>query len=268
MVKRKTRAEIFIDTCIEKGHSQEVCEEKGKETRKGLQKLRKEKKMAFVSLIVNSKKECTEENEGDKKAIRQCLKDKIKAGITARILETRALKKECKADGKSGDELRYCVAKGMYGKEMSDGVETVDTKGIGDMDSGRPTGKRQHKPLETGSDSESSDAAEEVENVTDSSSGETSLDDFSRCVVDSGAMFYGADWCPHCKTQKELLGEDLSSALYVNCEKEGVVCKKNNIIAYPTWVFKDDERLQGTQSLEAIANATNCTFPADTSEEE
>jgi hypothetical protein len=27
------------------------------------------------------------------------------------------------------------------------------------------------------------------------------LDDFAKCIKDSGAMFYGAFWCPHCQVR-------------------------------------------------------------------
>src|SRR3989338_5665230 len=32
-------------------------------------------------------------------------------------------------------------------------------------------------------------------------------DDFTKCLKDKGAIFYGAFWCPHCQKQKSLFGK-------------------------------------------------------------
>ncbi|MFH1400946.1 MAG: hypothetical protein ABIH41_05485, partial [Nanoarchaeota archaeon] len=35
------------------------------------------------------------------------------------------------------------------------------------------------------------------------------LDDFARCLTQSGATMYGASWCPHCNDQKEMFGSSV-----------------------------------------------------------
>ncbi|MEK7133297.1 MAG: hypothetical protein AAB771_01260, partial [Patescibacteria group bacterium] len=33
------------------------------------------------------------------------------------------------------------------------------------------------------------------------------LDEFTQCLKDKGAVFYGAFWCPHCQNQKAMFGK-------------------------------------------------------------
>ena len=75
----------------------------------------------------------------------------------------------------------------------------------------------------------------------------TALVWFAECVTNAGAVFYGTEWCPHCKNQKALFGEE--------------AMKKVNITGYPTWVFRDGTNIGGTQTLEAIGAKTNCELP-------
>jgi thiol-disulfide isomerase/thioredoxin len=89
------------------------------------------------------------------------------------------------------------------------------------------------------------------------------LDDFARCVAASGAKFYGADWCPHCQTQKEDFGSSVKFVPYVECAVRGTqmisyVCKKEQVESFPTWIFADGTRVVGAQSLSFIAEKTAC----------
>src|SRR5689334_6100225 len=92
------------------------------------------------------------------------------------------------------------------------------------------------------------------------------LGDFGRCLTSEGAVFYGASWCPHCKAQKETLGEAMPSVRYVECAVEGKragnakACEDAKVDSYPTWVFKDGSRLGGAQSLAALAAKTGCSL--------
>src|SRR3989344_317950 len=66
---------------------------------------------------------------------------------------------------------------------------------------------------------------------------------FSACLADSGAKFYGASWCPHCNTQKDMLGESVSK-VYIECslpDRSGQtpICNSEGIRSYPTWRFAD-----------------------------
>jgi glutaredoxin len=70
-----------------------------------------------------------------------------------------------------------------------------------------------------------------------------------------GAVFYGAWWCPHCNTQKELFGLEAIELLpYVECDKDEPGrkrCMEAKVRAYPTWVLKGDRR-EGVMSLDEL----------------
>ena len=116
----------------------------------------------------------------------------------------------------------------------------------------------------------------------------------AQCITDSGAQFYGADWCPHCQEQKLLFGNAVKKLPYVECTGPineykkntadaqnavdtgkvktideartilGIkpmydVCVEKNITGFPTWTFLDGTRLSGVQPLQVLAEKTNCT---------
>jgi len=86
------------------------------------------------------------------------------------------------------------------------------------------------------------------------------------CIKDSGATFFGAFWCPHCKEQKELFGDAVSALPYVECstpDGQGQLqaCKDKDVKSYPTWEFKDGTRMTGTIQLNVLAAKTSCTLP-------
>ena len=70
-----------------------------------------------------------------------------------------------------------------------------------------------------------------------------------------GAVVYGAWWCPHCNTQKELFGAEAIELLpYVECDKDDAGrkrCQAAQIRAYPTWELNGQRRL-GVLSLEEL----------------
>ena len=59
---------------------------------------------------------------------------------------------------------------------------------------------------------------------------------------ESGAVFYGAYWCPHCQAQKQMFGAAASRLPYVECDPRGAearpdLCQAAGVRAYPTWVI-------------------------------
>src|SRR3989344_8243362 len=89
------------------------------------------------------------------------------------------------------------------------------------------------------------------------------LDDFAQCLEQNGAVFYGAFWCPHCQEQKAMFGNSERLLPYVECSTPSgqgttVVCQKENITSYPTWVFKDGTRLSGVQTITVLSEKTGC----------
>jgi len=92
------------------------------------------------------------------------------------------------------------------------------------------------------------------------------LDAFAKCIANSGAKFYGAFWCPHCKDQKAEFGSSVQYLPYVECSTpdgnaQTQICKDNNIQGYPTWVFADGSNVSGEQTLQALAQKTGCSLP-------
>lgn len=93
------------------------------------------------------------------------------------------------------------------------------------------------------------------------------IEQFAQCIADSGAKFYGAFWCPHCATQKQLFSKSASKLLpYVECstpdsKNQTQICIDAGIKSYPTWVFTDGSTLSGEQSLKTLGTKTNCPLP-------
>ncbi len=92
------------------------------------------------------------------------------------------------------------------------------------------------------------------------------LDGFATCIKDSGAIFYGAFWCPHCRDEKALFGRSAKKLPYVECstpDSNGQLksCTDKGIKGYPTWDFKDGTRKAQVLSLEELASITGCKLP-------
>ncbi len=92
------------------------------------------------------------------------------------------------------------------------------------------------------------------------------LDGFASCLKDSGAVFYGAFWCPHCRDQKALFGRSQKNLPYVECSTpdgngQTQECKDKEIKGYPTWEFGDGSVKNSVLSLEDLAGITGCVLP-------
>lgn len=92
------------------------------------------------------------------------------------------------------------------------------------------------------------------------------LDGFAQCIKDSGATFYGAFWCPHCRDEKALFGRSAKKLPYVECsapdgKSQLKSCTDKDIKGYPTWEFKDGTRIEKVLSLEVLASTTGCKLP-------
>lgn len=90
-------------------------------------------------------------------------------------------------------------------------------------------------------------------------------DTFAQCLSDHGVKMFGAWWCPHCKSQKELFGSSFSKINYTECSEPGSndmnqTCKDAKIEGYPTWEFKDGTRVSGEQTLEDLGKKAECTL--------
>ena len=86
----------------------------------------------------------------------------------------------------------------------------------------------------------------------------------ARCIAESGALFYGAHWCPYCRKQKEDFAGYDRYLPYVECydgARAGGMndrCKAAGIKTFPTWVFPDGTVKTGARTPLALARATGC----------
>lgn len=91
---------------------------------------------------------------------------------------------------------------------------------------------------------------------------------FAQCLKDSGAVYYGAFWCPHCKAQTALFGDAKSYLPYVECSTPDArgqtdICKAKKIGGYPTWEFADGSRVSGEQTFAQLAEKSGCPVPLE-----
>ncbi len=94
------------------------------------------------------------------------------------------------------------------------------------------------------------------------------LDEFAKCITDSGAKFYGAVWCPHCQNQKNEFGSSVEFIPYIECATEdrgrqAKECQDAEIESYPTWDFPDGKRVLGEIDFKTIAEHTGCSAPEE-----
>ncbi|MBI4098462.1 MAG: hypothetical protein HY437_00320 [Candidatus Magasanikbacteria bacterium] len=90
-------------------------------------------------------------------------------------------------------------------------------------------------------------------------------DVLAQCLTDKGVKEYGAYWCPHCQKQKKDFGNSFRKITYIECGLPGgakagqtLECDQANIKGYPTWVFPDESRLEGPQTLQTLAEKSGC----------
>jgi|SRR3954447_14262231 hypothetical protein len=97
--------------------------------------------------------------------------------------------------------------------------------------------------------------------------GPSKYDSFAKCLTEKKAVMYGAFWCENCQKQKELFGDSVQFIPYQECAVMGSPrqqteqCKYLQIRKYPTWIFSDNERREGVQSLESLRDKTGCKLP-------
>tara|TARA_Y100000310_G_C20534266_1_gene740049 strand:- start:658 stop:906 length:249 start_codon:yes stop_codon:yes gene_type:complete len=76
--------------------------------------------------------------------------------------------------------------------------------------------------------------------------------------------FFGAFWCPHCQTQKNMFGGSFKNVNYVECslpdKSQTQICIDEDIATYPTWELKDGSRVTGVQSIESLSVLSGCSL--------
>ncbi len=93
------------------------------------------------------------------------------------------------------------------------------------------------------------------------SASDLKLQAFAKCLTEKGAVMYGAYWCPHCQNQKKLFGGAFSYVNYVECTKDPKKCEAAQVKGYPTWTFKNGQRIEGEASFAALSEKSSCPAP-------
>ena len=99
-----------------------------------------------------------------------------------------------------------------------------------------------------------------------SSNTPSKYDGFTSCLDEKGAKFYGAFWCPHCRSQKDIFGKSVKNLPYIECStpdgnSQLAICTEAGIESYPTWIFSDGSKENGELTLEKLAEKTTCQLP-------
>lgn len=93
----------------------------------------------------------------------------------------------------------------------------------------------------------------------------TPLGKFAKCITESGAKMYGSFDCSVCEDQKEMFGKNFKYINYIECsypsgaQKEE--CGNAGIAGYPTWEFKNGERIAGEINFEKLSEKSGCSLP-------
>ena len=87
----------------------------------------------------------------------------------------------------------------------------------------------------------------------------TVMDKFAKCISLKGATMYGAEWCGHCKQQKELFGNSFKYVSYVECPQNQNLCDQMGIEGYPTWVI-NGQKYPGLHSIDDLKQLTGCSL--------
>lgn len=90
-------------------------------------------------------------------------------------------------------------------------------------------------------------------------------DDLARCLTQKGVKMYGAEWCPHCKNQKELFGSSWQYVTYVECaipnqQGQTIACQQAGVTSYPTWEFSGGKRVAGEMTFEQLSQQSGCSL--------
>lgn len=82
---------------------------------------------------------------------------------------------------------------------------------------------------------------------------------------ESGAVYYGAYWCPNCQQQTDMFGRSADRLPYVECSPNGrggmvaFECVANDISGYPTWII-DGRRFQQVLTPEELARHSDFRY--------
>jgi hypothetical protein len=87
--------------------------------------------------------------------------------------------------------------------------------------------------------------------------GNDDLEEFAKCLTESGVVMYGTKYCGHCSNQKESFGDAFEFVNYVECTENRDLCVAKNIMSVPAWEI-DGEFYVGEQKFGTLSNLSGC----------
>lgn len=125
-----------------------------------------------------------------------------------------------------------------------------------------PASSRQSTKTEVTAEANATSTDATSTKVTSAAGAATStLDTFAQCVASKGLTMYGAEWCPHCKKEKNRFGTAFKYVSYVECPDNVQACLAKGIKGYPTWIDASCTLYEGEQKLEGLAKISGCELP-------
>ncbi len=98
-----------------------------------------------------------------------------------------------------------------------------------------------------------------------SAAAEPDLVAFAKGLTTAGVKFYGTAWSPDTTAQKQLFQDGGQFLPFVEVsnpnQTPNQAATTNNITVFPTWVFPDQTRLTGSQTLETLALRSGVAIP-------
>jgi hypothetical protein len=81
----------------------------------------------------------------------------------------------------------------------------------------------------------------------------------AKCLSSKGAVLYGASWCPYTQKQIASFKDGFQNLSYVECTKQGTLCRERGVSAYPTWII-GESRIVGYRAPAEIGSAAGCSW--------
>ncbi len=86
------------------------------------------------------------------------------------------------------------------------------------------------------------------------------LDNFAKCLASKDVTMYGAEWCAHCKAEKERFGSSFQYVKYIECPDNADLCTEKKIKNFPSWIIGENI-YEGEQGLENLSKLSGCELP-------
>lgn len=86
------------------------------------------------------------------------------------------------------------------------------------------------------------------------------LDVFAKCLAEKNIVMYGAEWCTHCKAEKDRFGSSFQYVKYVKCSDNTALCTEKGIEGFPTWEI-EGKLYEGEQGLSKLSELSGCELP-------